>query len=473
MTDDGSDGSDGRDSAVERPDLDDATVADGGAPEDPVDGRAREAVRLATVDVTAAGGRPKVLLGDLTGDGRMELLLAQGDDIDATHHPHQVTSLTAIDLDGTVHWQVGDVDPEGGSHGADFPVQIWDIDGDGYNEVICAMDDEFRVIDGRTGEIRERHDVPAPEAHDCIVPAALSAGSRDRARGDRRREQEATTRERAELLVKDRYSQVWALDGDFEVLWTHEGNTGHYPWPHDVDGDGREEVMVGYDFLGPDGEVQWSCNDLDEHADCIWAADLDGDGEPEIVIGEGGVYAFEPDGTELWRNTEPREAQHVAPGNFLPDEPGLEVAGLDRIVRGGPNTTGRDGIFVANRDGEIVRKEDRDPGGWLTIVEPMTDWDDADRDYILAWRRGDGTNPTLYDGHLDPVVTFPVDGYVVHGDLLGRGREQVLVAEDGTVHVFGAADVDLDVPADGDPLAQPKNLATSTLYPGGERPIGK
>jgi hypothetical protein len=431
----------------------------------PCEGDATEPVRLGTVDVAPAGGRPTVLLGDLTGDGRMELLLVQGDDIDATYHPHQVTSLTAIDLDGEVRWQVGDADPEGGSHDADFPAQVWDIDGDGDSEVVCAMDDEFRVIDGRTGEIRERHDFPAPEAHDCIVPVNLSGGTNGgTATG---------AGERSELLVKDRYSQVWALDGEFEVLWTHEGNTGHYPWPHDVDGDGREEVMVGYDFLGPDGKVRWSCPDLDEHADCIWVADVDGDGEPEIVVGEGGVYAFEPDGTELWRNTAPREVQHVAPGNFLPDEPGLQVAGLDRIVRGDRNTTGRDGIFVVDRDGEILAKEDRDPGGWLTIVEPVTDWDDAGRDYVLAWRRGGGTNPTLYDGHLDPVVTFPVDGHVVHGDLLGRGRGQVLVVDDGTAHVFGAEETGLDAPADGDPLAQPMNLATSTLYPGGERPIGE
>ncbi|MFC7193525.1 hypothetical protein ACFQL4_00900 [Halosimplex aquaticum] len=52
----------------------------------------REPARLATLDVSAAGGRPKTLLGDLTGDGRMELLFVQGDDIDATYDPHQVIS---------------------------------------------------------------------------------------------------------------------------------------------------------------------------------------------------------------------------------------------------------------------------------------------------------------------------------------------------------------------------------------------
>jgi hypothetical protein len=400
----------------------------------------RDPEKLASIDVSAAGGRPKILLGDLLGDGRLELLFVQGDDIDATRDPHEVTSLTAMDLDGTVQWQVGDVDPTGGGHGADFPAQIWDVDGDGENEVVCVIDDELVVVEGRTGEIQSRHDLPHEDAHDCIVPATLTGG-----------------RPRSDLIVKDRYSRAWALDESFETLWTHEGNTGHFPWPYDFDGDGRDEVMLGYDFLDADGEVQWSCNDLDEHADCIWVADVDGDGDEEIVVGEGGVYAFEPDGTRLWENREPHEA-------------GLEVAGLDRIVRGGPDTTGQDGIFVVNTEGEIVCEEDRDPGGWVTIIEPMTDWDDADADYILGWRRGDGLNPTLYDGYLNPVVRFPVDGYLVHGDLVGSGREQVLILDDdATVHVFGDEEVDLSAPGDG-PRHQPKNLATSTLYFGGQRP---
>lgn len=416
---------------------------------------ATDPVLLGTVDVSPAGGRPKMLLGDLTGDGRMELLFVQGDDINARYDPHQVTSLTAIDLDGDVVWQVGDVDPKGGGHGADFPAQIWDFDGDGRNEVVCVIDDRFVVIDGRTGETQREAELPAPQAHDCIVPANLTGGTG-----------------RRDLLVKDRYSKVWALDGDFDVLWTHEGNTGHYPWPFDFDGDGRDEVMAGYDFLEPDGTHRWSCEDVDEHADCIWLADVDDDGEPEILIGEGGLYAYEPDGTERWRNREPREVQHIAPGNFRRDVPGLQVAGLDRIVRGSRDQTGQDGIFLVDGDGETLCTEDRDPGGWVTIIEPMRDWDDADLDYVLAWRRGDDTNPALYDGHLDPVVTFPVDGYLAHGDLFGQGREQVVILDDETAHVFGHEERSLEPESDDGPLPQPKRLANSTLYPGGELPLG-
>ena len=415
---------------------------------------AGDPVLLGTVDVSAAGGRPKVLLGDLTGDGRMELLLVQGDDMNATYDPHQVHALTAVDLDGTVRWQVGEPDPKGGGHGADFPAQIWDIDGDGRNEVVCVMDDRFTVIDGETGEIDRTEELPDPQAHDCIVPANLTGGDH---RGD--------------VILKDRYSQLWAMDADFDLLWTHQGNTGHYPWTFDFDGDGSDEVMAGYDFLESDGTVRWSCDDIDEHAGCIWVADVTGDGNPEIVIGEGGLYVFDPDGTEHWRNRTPREVQHIALGNFRADVSGLQVAGLDRIVRGSPGQTGQDGIFVVDREGAMLCTEDRDPGGWVTIIEPFSGWDDDPLDYVLAWRRGGGTNPTLYDGHLNPVVTFPVDGYLVHGDLCGQGSEQVVILEGETAHIFGHEETSLDVAPDRGPLPQPKRLANSTLYPGGELPL--
>ena len=41
---------------------------------------------------------------------------------------------------------------------------------------------------------------------------------------------------------------MWALDGDFNLLWTHSGNLGHFPLAYDIDGDGFDEVMAGYDM---------------------------------------------------------------------------------------------------------------------------------------------------------------------------------------------------------------------------------
>ena len=67
-----------------------------------------EPLLLKTIDISKAGLRSKMLIGDLDGDGRRELLMVQGDGgIDDRYIPHQVVCLTAFTLDGELLWQVG------------------------------------------------------------------------------------------------------------------------------------------------------------------------------------------------------------------------------------------------------------------------------------------------------------------------------------------------------------------------------
>jgi hypothetical protein len=56
---------------------------------------------------------------------------------------------------------------------------------------------------------------------------------------------------RRELLVKDRYSNFWVYSNRLERLWHGRGQTGHYPYPFDIDGyvanvtgDARDEVIL-------------------------------------------------------------------------------------------------------------------------------------------------------------------------------------------------------------------------------------
>jgi len=50
-----------------------------------------------------------------------------------------------------------------------------------------------------------------------------------------------------DILIKDRYSRVWVYDQNLNLLWSfHKGITGHFPYTIDIDGDGKEEMFIGY-----------------------------------------------------------------------------------------------------------------------------------------------------------------------------------------------------------------------------------
>lgn len=429
-----------------------------------------EPILIGEVDIARAGKNCKILLGDIDGDGRMELVCVQSDGgIDDRYVPHMAVCLTAFSLTGELLWQVGEPVEQPGGPGSDYPAQIVDIDGDGRLEVLAVMDKNFLVLDGANGQVKKKfslkklpqlasHDPrfpqgeDCPNAHDCIIVANLRGKETPR-----------------DIILKDRYENMWALDEDFNLLWTHSGNVGHFPLACDINGDGRDEVMAGYDMLSAEGKVMWSCKDLDDHADCLWMGDVNGDGKPEMCVGGSVTCLYDADGKELWRYAGSIESQHVALGKFLPDSPGLQVAGLDRIRRGDGykgQHDGKDGMFLLDCQGRELWKEDRKTKGWLTIVNTYRNWAGEGRDYILAYRRGGGVMPTLYDGEMKAVVTFPVDGYVLSGDLFGRGCEDAVIYADGKAWIYSGLPYDMTREPSGQAIPQTGRLYRSTLYPG-------
>lgn len=422
------------------------------------------------IDISTAGDNCKLLLGDINSDGRMEIVCVQPDGgIDDRFTPHQVVCATAFALTGEILWQIGTPTPNPGGPGSDYPAQLADIDGDGCTELLVVMNRVFKIVDGKTGsvkkefplsqlphlETRDKRFLPkdnCPNAHDCIIVANLRGNDSPR-----------------DFILKDRYENMWALDNNFNLLWTHSGNIGHFPLAYDINGDGRDEIMAGYDLLSADGKILWSCKDLDDHADCLWIGDVNADGEPELCVGGSVTCLYDKTGNELWRYDGSVESQHVALGKFIPDAPGLQVAGLDRIVRGDGykgQWDGKDGMFLLDNCGVEIWKENRTTKGWLTIVNTLRNWNGEGRDYILAYRRGGGVNPTLYDGAMNPVLTFPEDGYVISADLFGRDCEDVIIYANTTAYIFSGKPYDLSQPVSGTGLPQTDRLIRSTLYPG-------
>jgi outer membrane protein assembly factor BamB len=410
-------------------------------------------------DTSAAGGGARALLGDVSGDGRLDLVLMQPTwSADDRFIGRQTQALTAYDIGtGRMLWQIGTPDPRVTNNGTDIPAEIYDIDADGDNDVLAVMEDEFRIFDGATGQFTRSFPLPHPEAHDTIVIANFRGTERPQ-----------------DIVLKDRYEQVWALDSHGNLLWTHVGNPGHRPYPHDFTGDGRQELIAGYDVLTSDGERLWTA-DMADHADSIGVGDIDRDGREDITFGGAGLggdstntYRF--DGSLLWRNLDAVEAQQVGLGDFRPDLPGLEVAGLDRVDR--TAVTGKDSLYLVSATGETLWKEERSTlGCWGTVMEPLHNWDGRYGDHLLAWNRGCGEIAGIWDGHGRRIATFPVDGRMVRGDICGDDRTEVLNYVMGVAaYVYASGPCDLAAKVTGRPLPQAKKLYNYTRYTAEEIP---
>ncbi|MEU4157224.1 discoidin domain-containing protein [Actinoplanes sp. NPDC026670] len=414
---------------------------------------------ITSIDTSAGGTGARLLLGDVSGDGRLDLITMQPTYLASdTYIGRQVQALTAYDFGtGSPMWQVGTPDPRVTNNGTDIPAEIYDLDGDGDNEVLALMAGVFRVFEGRTGMLVREFPVPGPNAWDTIVIANFRGLDHP-----------------SDLVFKDRYEQVWATDEYGNLLWTHRGVTGHRPYPHDFDDDGRQELIAGYDILTPDGELLWTA-DMADHPDSIGVGDIDGDGADDIVFGGAGkggdsTNAYRQDGSVLWSNTDAVEAQQVGLGDFRPSSPGLEVAGLDRVDR--TATTGKDALYLVSATGQTLWKENRNTlGCWGTVLEPLHNWDGTYSDLLLSWNRGCGEVAGMWDADGQRIATFPVDGRMMRGDICGDDRGEVVDYVMGDrAYLYAGGPCDLAAKVTGRPLPQTKRLYNYSRYTAEEIP---
>ncbi|MEV4630042.1 discoidin domain-containing protein [Micromonospora sp. NPDC049523] len=417
---------------------------------------------VTTFDTRAAGGGARPLFGDVTGDGRLDIVYMQPHYVaDDRYEGALVAALTAYDLDGRLLWQAGTPDPRGRNNGSDIPAQVHDVDGDGDNEVVAIMHPggdtrqpgRFMVFEGATGQLVRDFALPDRLAHDAIIFANLSG--RNTAQ---------------EIILKDRYDTAWALSGDGTLLWTHRGNTGHYPWPYDIDNDGRQEVMIGYDMVGPDGQLLWQHRG-DGHADTMWMADIAGDAEPELILGGDAAVAHDlRTGAELWRNSDIVETQNIMTGDYIPELPGLESLGLDRIDR---TTNGYDGLFLLDEQGGMVWQEARTTRGcWGSIPEPIHNWTGDYSDLIMVWNRGCGEPTTIMNGSGDVISVLDPAARLWHADFCGDDKEEVVEYIQGaSLTIKSNGPCDLAAKVTGTPLPQAKRLYNYTRYTAGDTPV--
>jgi hypothetical protein len=370
------------------------------------------------------GAGRNVRFGDLNGDGIPDMLIAQniprvrGDAFDA------ISCLTAVTLDGRVLWQKGRPDSRNGLLTNDTPFQIHDVDGD-RNEVVLVRDFKLQILDGRTGEAQKAVPMPvAPEAadrpYDTVSGDSIAFVN---VSGDKRRH---------EILFKDRYANFWVYNNRLEPLWKGTGQTGHYPYPLDINGDGRDEIAIGYAMWDHNGKQLWSHDkDIRDHADGITMGNFTGDPKAPVRVyasgSDEGFIVFDKDGRILKRQ---RVGHNQSPcvGKFRMDLPGLQYMSVNFWKNPGI-------VTLFDPDGNMLAQEEPIHSG-----APMlpVNWRGDGQEFVLL--SGNVKEGGMLDGHLRRAVLFPDDGHpdlaanVI--DITGDQRDEIVLWDERRVWVY-------------------------------------
>ncbi|HZQ56214.1 MAG TPA: hypothetical protein VFB14_28750 [Bryobacteraceae bacterium] len=371
------------------------------------------------------GAGRNVRFGDLDGDGKPDMLIAQniprvqGDSFD------QISCLTAVTLDGRILWQSGRPNPRNGLLTNDTPFQIHDIDGDGRNEVVVARNFQLQILDGRSGEIRRWAWMPKMPVTDHLHPYERENGDSIafvNFSGDK---------DRREILVKDRYTHFWIYDNKLGLLWKGDGQTGHYPYPVELER-GYDSLMIGYSLWNRGGVKLWSHDaDLHDHADGVMVGNLSGDpnAEPRVYASgsDEGFLMFRLNG-KILKQVRVGHNQSPSVAKYRPDLPGLQYISVNFWKSPGIVT-----LFDAH--GNILAQDEP-----IHTGSPMlpVNWRGDGQEFCLL--SGNTREGGMIDGHLRRVVMFPDDGHpdlaAAVLDVTGDQRDEIVLWDEKRVWIY-------------------------------------
>ena len=292
------------------------------------------------IDLRGFGG-PEAFAWDVDGDGLTELVWLQDCGIFHSrlfsHHlgrwPHlrqnpvELFCVTATTAGGAVRWQHGA--PYHGTapycaHCGEWALACADVDGDGVPEVVGVSHRSLLVLNGRTGALKRRTELPA-DNFSIVRLAHTGSGTASTGWTILVQNNEAA-------YPPHRYGQpaLFYDAGTLRQLGARDAvGAGHYPLVFDADGDGRDEFLIGYELLDHDRQPLWTLDRFRsgeiaperQHVDCArLRAAADGSWQVALATGDQ-LYLADHRGTTLWQRWG-EHPQFCAFGRFRSNDSG-------------------------------------------------------------------------------------------------------------------------------------------------------
>jgi hypothetical protein len=349
-------------------------------------------------------------------------------------------SIKAFFSDGSFAWEfkLDKSDQSVRELGA-FALAAFDVDSDGIKEIICGTNDlRLYALDAISGEMKRYiqlyggcyiysmtlGDVNGDGSSELIVACA---GNAEWQRGHTR------------ILPKSR-GYIHVLDKNLRSVWQKPvGDIGilfsHFVFAGDLDGDGREEVMIpdqsGYFYFFDDNGLLLWTKDLKEinpeviptHVEYAMIADIDGipeNGNELIIAAEkSGFCLFNRDGQILWKSGEEvAHGQYFTVADVIPEERGKEILFFDK--------TGEKILLFTSYGKELWEREI----GYIAVMGGFIDWNgDGTKEIIVSA----GENIIIFDqyGELMERMDAPLSNNGIIANVFGDQREEyIAVAQD-------------------------------------------